>query len=510
MKTPQTRREFLQKATLGTATLAAAARLSGQSSEAARPAVSERPVRPNLLFLWTDQHRGDAVPWAGDRVLNAPNLKALGERSFCFQRTYCTQPVCTPSRGSIMTGLLPHNHGSYTNNIRLDPAVRTIAEYLPDDTRTAYYGKWHLGDEAFAQHGFDEWKSIEDNYRQYYTDPSKMTTPSDYHRFLVSRGFPPSEIDEDSNQPVFPRSMAAAMREKYTKVSFLANEGEQFIRSQKSGKPWILSVNTLEPHPPTYGPLNELHDPAAMATGPAFNQPPGPGASRLHRETYTAFRKKGYKNHPIDTDDDFRRLKANYYGLITMVDNAYGRILKALEESGQADNTIVVYTSDHGEMLGDHGLMQKSVFYEAAVTVPLAIHVPWLSRERIDFNGPFSQIDLVPTLLELMGQEVPDGLDGVSRAGCLADPSSWKDEDIVVEWNDGSDPTISGRSLVTADGWKLNLYNGDGPELYDLKADPGELTNLASEPAQKERLRRLSRKILTWQAGHGDKLELMA
>ena len=144
MKTPQTRREFLQKATLGSATLAAVTRLSAQSSEASRPSVSERPRRPNLLFLWTDQHRGDAVPWAGDRVLQAPNLQALGERSFCFQRTYCTQPVCTPSRGSIMTGLLPHNHGSYTNNIRLDPAVRTIAEYLPDDTRTAYFGKWHL------------------------------------------------------------------------------------------------------------------------------------------------------------------------------------------------------------------------------------------------------------------------------------------------------------------------------------------------------------------------------
>ena len=162
-----------------------------------------------------------------------------------------------------------------------------------------------------------------------------------------------------------------------------------------------------------------------MATGPAFNVPVGSGASRLHRETYAAFRKKGYKNHPIDTDDDFRRLKANYYGLITMVDNAYGRILRALEASGQADNTIIVYTSDHGEMLGDHGLMQKGVFYEEAATVPLAIHVPWLSRDRVDFNGPFSQIDLVPTLLDLMGQAVPGRpRRRIAGRACLADPAT--------------------------------------------------------------------------------------
>ncbi len=493
---------------MGSAVLAAASKLAGQPSSSSDRPLPKQPGRPNLLFLWTDQHRGDAVPWAGNTSVKAPNFKELGERSFCFQRTYCTQPVCTPSRGSIMTGLMPHNHGSYTNNIRLDPEVKTIAEYLTDDYRTAYYGKWHLGDEAFAQHGFDEWLSIEDNYREYYTDPSKITTDSDYHKDLVSRGFPPNKIDEDSFQPVFSREMAAAMPEKYTKVSYLADQAENFLRSTGDGEPWILSVNTLEPHPPTYGPLNEVHDPDAMPTGPAFNVPVGEDASKLHRETFAAYRKKGYRNFPIDTDDDYRRLKANYYGLITMVDNAYGRILRALEASGQADNTIIVYTSDHGDMVGDHGFMQKGVFYEESATVPLAIHVPWLSRSRVDFDGPFSQIDLVPTLLDLMGQEIPDGLDGVSRAGLLADPSSWRDENIVVEWNSGHDPSISGRCLVTADGWKLNLYHGDGPELYDLNNDPAELTNLGADPAQRDRIKRLTKEILAWQKAHHDELKL--
>ncbi|RKX30009.1 MAG: hypothetical protein DRP71_15755, partial [Verrucomicrobia bacterium] len=103
---------------------------------------------------------------------------------------------------------------------------------------------------------------------------------------------------------------------------------------------------------------------------------------------------------------------------------------------------------------------------------------------------------------------VPDGLDGVSRAGCLVDPSSWRDENILVEWNDGKDPTISGRSLVTVDGWKLNLFHGDGPELYELNNDPAELTNLGSDPDQRDRIQRLTDEILAWQQAHRDELKL--
>ena len=141
------------------------------------------PKRPNLLFLWTDQHRGDFVPWAGNTALKAPEFfKPLGERSFVFERPCITQPVCTPSRGSIMTGLWPHNHGSINNNIRLDPDIRCLVEYLPADYSTAYYGKWHLGNEITAQHGFRDWRGIEDIYRKYYTDPTDLERFSGYSR----------------------------------------------------------------------------------------------------------------------------------------------------------------------------------------------------------------------------------------------------------------------------------------------------------------------------------------
>ena len=511
---PLSRRRFLHSAALGSASLALNRELDASASArpAARSTASSPPRRPNLLFLWTDQHRWDVVPWAGNNAVKAQNFFApFAEKSFVFHGAYVAQPVCTPSRGTVMTGLLPHNHGSIQNNIHLDPAKRCIAEYVPEEYATAYFGKWHLGDENKAQHGFKEWRSIEDNYRKYYTDPALLSWMSDYHNFLLKRGFPPDQPDTDSDgAPVFSRTMSAAMTEQYTKVAFLAGEAEKFLRARRDGRPFLLHVNSLEPHPPSYGPLNELHDPAKMPAGPAFARPLGDNISKLVRRHNERTRRDGYKNNPIDTEHDWRRLRANYYGLVSMVDNAYARIMHALEESGQADNTIVVYTSDHGDMCGDHCLMQKGNFYEGSTHVPLAIHVPWLSRRRVDIQGPICNVDLVPTLLDLMGAGVPAGLDGTSRVGALRDPPSWKAGNVVIEWHDADDHAVDGRSLRTADNWKLNLYRGDSSELYDLNTDPGELRNLARDAAHRDRIRRLADEIRAWQARHDDPMTLQA
>jgi arylsulfatase A-like enzyme len=504
----QTRRKFLRSATLASAALGFRPALAQTAPTVSPKGLAKPPRRPNLLLLWTDQHRGDTVPWAGNKAVKAPNFfQPLGEKSFVFQRAYVTQPVCTPSRGSIMTGLWPHQHGCITNNIALRPEFRTIAEYLPPGYATGYYGKWHLGNENKPQHGFRDWRSIEDLYREYYKNPEDLKRFSDYHNFLTARGFPPDQ-DDPAGGAVFSRTMAAAMPERYTKVAFLANEAEKFLRARRDGQPFVLSVNSLEPHPPTYGPLNELHAPGSVETGPAFAHRPGAHTPLVARRQYEKNRKDGYKNHPIDTPDDFRRLRANYYGLVSLVDNAFARIMRALEESGQADNTIVVYTSDHGDMAGDHCLMQKGNFYEGSTHVPLAIHVPWLSRQRVDFRTPVSLVDLAPTLLDLMGADFAGGPDGRSRADALRDPRRWRDENITVEWNNPEFPAVDGRSRVTADGWKLNLYRDDAPELYDLNSDRGELKDLAGSAAQRERVKRLTDEIHEWQQATRDALKV--
>jgi len=506
-----TRRTFLRHAALGSAAASLTARLRAQSAPNIAPqGLARPPARPNLLFLWTDQHRGDAVPWAGNSALKANEFFApFGERSFIFHDAHITQPVCTPSRGSIMSGLWPHNHGAVNNNQRFRPGVRTLAEHLTSEYRTAYYGKWHLGDEHKAQRGFQDWRAIEDLYRQYYTDPADLAHFSHYHNHLLAHGFPPDDRGEDGKgAAVFSRTLTAALPERYTKVSFLADEAATYLRERRDGQPFVLHVNSLEPHPPSYGPLNDLHDPDAMTGGPAFAQPLPNEASRLARRQYQRTHTDGYKNHPIATSRDWRRLRANYYGLVSMVDRAFARVLRALEESGQADKTIVVYTSDHGDMCGDHCLMQKGNFYRGAVHVPLAIHVPWLSRQRVDFRGPVSTVDLVPTVLDLMGIGPAAPLDGVSRAPALRNPTEWRREDLCIEWNDAEDEALSGRSRVTADGWKLNLYHDDAPELFDLNSDPGERVNRAAAPSQRDRLRRLIDDVRAWQQAQRDTLIL--
>jgi arylsulfatase len=501
-----TRRNFIRQ-TVGAAALPI---LRPQVHAAAAPAADHTapvPERPNLLLLWTDQHRADVMPSAGNNAIRAPHLAALAERSFVFQRAYCVQPVCTPSRGSILTGLLPHHHGALDNNIPLRPEVRTLAEYLPSDYLTGYFGKWHLGDELIPQHGFREWRSIEDGYRTHHRNPEDRKKLSTYHRYLAAHGFPPDVNAEGELPPMFSRTMAAALPEQFTKAAYLAHEAEGFLRARRDGRPFVLSVNTLEPHPPTYGPLNSMYTPDRLPVGPAFARPVDKSASLHHRRRAEKFNHEGYKNHPIATEADWRRLRANYYGLVSMVDSAFGRVLKALEESGQAERTIVVYTSDHGEMLGDHAMMGKGVFYEPAVRIPLLLHVPWLSRKRVEFNAPFSQIDLAPTLLDLMGRAMPR-IDGLPRTAWLRDRRA-AEVDVVVLWNEYDDEGDDGRCLIGADGWKLILYRRGEPELYDGSTDSGELINRGRDGSQQARVRRMTEKILAWQARTGDELPLV-
>jgi len=515
-----TRRRFLASVAATTAALAvrSPAQEAGPTiksrTKSSSKAIAARPRQPNLLFIWVDQHRNDVIGANGNSCVRTPNLDALAQKSFVFNQTYCTQPVCTPSRGCILSGLLPHNHQAVFNEMSLPDWVKTIAEYMPPEYLTAYYGKWHLGNEIIAQHGFRDWISIEDVYRSNYTNVADRKKRTSYHHFLWENGFRMDEVDRTDHAALYSRYFAAALSPQYTKAGFLGREAERFLRDRRDGQPFILSVNTLEPHPPTYGSYNDRYELSSIPTGPAFGQPVSPAASKLHRRQYDFFRREGWDYHKLSNEWDRRRIAANYYGNVEMVDEIYvGRILRALEDSGQADNTIVIYTSDHGDNLADHCLMAKMVFYEQSTRVPLMIHVPWLSRRQVRFNGPFSQVDLMPTMLDLIREGVPGGLDGQSRASVLAAPETWRPSDVMIEWNDGgpgADHAVDGRSVVTTDGWKLNLFHEDGPELYDLNNDPGELRPLGQDPAQRERIYRLSQQIRDWQGHHRDGLSLVA
>lgn len=460
---------------------------------------SRRPGdKPNLLVLWTDQQRADTMAAYGNHRYRVPALNRLAEESVVFERCYVTQPVCTPSRSSVMTGLWPHRTGCVRNNIPLKAEFRTLPELVGDPGyRTAYMGKWHLGDELFAQHGFEQWVSIEDIYNEYFSPGRDRKARSSYHHFLLRLGYKPDRADQ------FSRNFATKLPVEHSKPSFLAQEAVKFILEHRR-EPWILYVNTLEPHTPFSSALNDLHteEEAPLPPNyPGIPEGPEPEWYRRRREQFARNRGEGFD---LRTPEGWKRMHRNYAGLCALVDQAFARILWALEASGQAENTIIVHTSDHGEMMGAHSLMAKSVMYEEAVRVPLLIRAPFRLLRAHRVPNPVSHIDLVPTLLELMGVRDP-GLDGRSLIGYLT--GERKPGDVFIEWTaDPAEGGPNGRAVITPDGWKLVMHDRDACMLFDRNRDPLELRNVYGT----QRTAELRRRIEEWQRRTGDRLEFPA
>ena len=483
-----------------------------------------KPQRPNLLFVFTDEQRFDTLECERGPSnayppgsLRMPNLNRFAEQACHVSETWCTQPVCTPSRGSILTGLYPHAHGAVNNNIPLNADADCLPEILQqagiDDHRTGYHGKWHLGDEIFAQHGFAEWRAIEDHYRPWYSKSRDKARTSDYYNWLRAEGFKP-DLERE-----FSRGMATNLPEAFTKPAFLAREACRFLEENRD-HPFVLYVNFLEPHMPFFGTNTNRYHADEVPLPPNFNVPPSadmPKANFLHE-----FRKReGFEWYDLSTEKGWRQMIAAYMGLNTLVDTHFGRILRRLEELGLDDNTVVVFTSDHGDMMGSHRLMAKQFMYQESARVPLLIRLPG-QREPMRLDGPFSQIDLVPTLLELLGCPVPDHLHGRSRAAKLTPGTDQQlDEDVVVCWNPHPGKETAGdpeekiapnepvRTLVTADGWRFSHHPLTRcHELFNLREDPLESKNLAADPAQADRIREGNERLRQWQARTGDPVAL--
>jgi arylsulfatase len=474
-------------------------------------------MKPNLLFIFTDQQRADTMRCYGNDHIDTPNLNTLADKSYVFENAYVSQPVCSPSRATMLCGLYPHTARVPACNVPLPRDVQTIAEMVSPDYRRCYNGKWHLGDEIFPQHGFSEWVGTEDSYRRFFSSPERHQHLSDYHHFLIENGFEPNA--ETEGQRIFSRHIEASMEEPFTKASFQGDRAARFIR-ECGDNPFVLTVSYLEPHPPHTGPLNDYYDPSQLPVGPTFRQKPPANASLLNRVMAAYYMESEEYGYDLRTDEGWRAVRARYYGNITLIDRSIGKILNALEESGQADNTIIVFTSDHGEMVGDHGILGKTVLYEESVKVPLLIHVPWLSKNQNIIPGNISHIDLVPTLLDLLNEPIPDHLQGESRVPVLTNESTLNNNDVFIQWNrsDGHprpgeaevNPAMATpwRSIISSDRYKLNLSTHDQNELYDLNTDPNETINLFNDPNHRDRIQDLTNRIHQWQTNTNDQTPL--
>ncbi len=505
----------------------------------------------NLVFIFSDQQRYDTMACYGNSWIKTPNLNSVSEESFVFERAYVSQPVCTPARATIVTGLYPHTAGPTLNGIPLPPEKKAIAEYLPEDYTTAWFGKWHLGNEGNAQHGFQHWITTQDDISRFFEGIEGEPTKSDYHNYLVEKGYRPdatlakgapylpSAIGRNvpDGWDVFSQFARSELPAEDSMAHFLGRKASEFIEDHKD-EPFVLYVSTFEPHSPYSGPYNDLYDPATLPTGPTFLKKPE-GGSLLNRliaennlqflegysESYMGHVERVTRYNDISSEYGWKQLRARYFANVTLVDDMVGMITDSLKQQGIFDDTVVVFTSEHGDMTGDHGMVHKMSMYEESARVPLLIRAPALSAGKTVIGGNVSQVDLVPTLLDLLGCDVPEGLDGKSVAKVLEEAGSLRNNEVYIQWNGigwiGTGPPEDGaegvvvqtaigtpevnimyqapwRTIVVND-WKLNLCATDQCELYNLLDDPHEMNNLYDHPDYQDVVRLLSTKVRAWQ-----------
>jgi len=493
------RRSFLRTISLGSVAVA----IGGHAK--AYPARSS--PKPNLVVFLPDELRADLIVGPAAANVHAPSLQRLAAESVVFDRAYVTHPICSPARSSLLTGTWPHQIGCQDNRDVLPRNIRCFPEMVADSSyRTAYLGKWHLGDEFIPQHGFQEWVSIEDSFKS-ADHGRKKRGQSDYTEFLLSKGYKPDLHNGKSFSLEFPTTLPF----EFSKPKFLETKACEFLERNRK-EPFILFVAFFEPHPPYNGPFNEEHALASVSLDPTVEYCFGEEMPLRYRLRQEYYHKKYLAN------GRYPETKQRYLGLINQIDRCIAAILDRIDDLGLRDRTIVALTSDHGDMMSAHGLLGKQLMFEQSATVPFLVRLP--GEVPCHCASSISHIDFVPTMLDLMGKPANSQCVGQSRADWIRGTSSA--DFVFLEWS----PTKidlplmrsrlapreqienclreSTRCIVSPDGWKLCLRDRDKNELYNLRDDPAEEHNLFYDVANRHLGKELRSQIYRWQEQVGD------
>ncbi|MCD1635812.1 sulfatase-like hydrolase/transferase [Martelella mediterranea] len=468
--------------------------------------------RPNILVLMTDQQRFDALGCAGNPAISTPNLDRLAAEGAMFRSCYAQNPICSPSRASFATGLYPHAHGLWANGVEL-PEDRTM---VSRSLAGAGYDCGMAGKQHLAPCANGPEPRREDGYRVYKWshDPIHRSAENAFHRWL-----------EDNHPDIWSRigdtsgatAEAGNIAKGATAVDVLpveahyshwiAEEVIAFIGERRDA-PFYFMANFFDPHHPfgAPAPFRALYDAKNLpgpVGGPEELETKPLVQSEYHRKSYGG-QAPGFAEY---TPEELREARAGYFAMVSMIDAEVGRILEALEASGQRENTIVIFSSDHGEMLGDHGIMLKGpMLYDALVRVPLIVRwpgqiAPGQRREEI-----VQLIDLTATLLEAAGAGDAQQVQGESLLPmlCGGDATDWRDW-ALAEYRDSghsaTPPVFT--TMLREKHMKLVVWHGapttqrprDG-ELYDLGRDPTEQTNLYNDPAYRLERERMKDSLL--------------
>jgi len=462
-----------------------------------------RRSRPNVLLIMSDQHKRSCMGAYGDLVAHTPNLDALAQKSVRFTDAYCANPVCTPSRASLMTGLYSHNHEAQDNTRAYAAKHKTMAHHFgAAGYSTALIGKMHWVD---AQtHGFDY--RIEFNEWFQYLGPKTAVYADELGRPNSGSGQP--EIDDlwrdfgdpwkdarhkDEREGAVHVGRVSLLEEKDHFDSFVARESIRFLHRHRSEDgPFFLVSSFLKPHDP-FMPSARF---AEMYKRDDMKLPPSWGKADLASLPEEVVKSIQYNGPTPEVRDEAKAKQhmAYYYANLAQMDDCVGQVLQALQETGHDRDTIIVYTSDHGEMLGDLGLWQKFEFYEGSCGVPLLIHVPDGVAGVV--STPLSQVSISATLTELCGVHQLQPNDGRSFAGLVRNPDRPGSQGpAFAEYALG---TPRAKYMVRDGDWKYTFWQHDREELYNLKSDPAELRNVAADPRCRKEVERLKATLFAW------------
>ncbi len=478
--------------------------------------------RPNFLLITTDQQRADGLGCAGNPHIQTPHLDRIANTGVRVEQAFVNQPLCMPSRATLLTGRYPRSHGVWCNGVplRMDEVLfsdvlagagyHTVTvgkmHFMPFSARvdgsfdaevvwreqdlSAWHGPYYGFQEVHMAHGHcnpraGHWglwlKERFPGVIEAYTDDARRGTPA------------------PSGAPETWRSTLPVEAHHSTWIGDVT--GEVIRRAAGAGRPFLIWASYPDPHHPFRPPAAyaELYEGQAVPMplrreGELDDKPPH---FRLYYRGQMFHEGAGFRDPSALTDEQMRDIIRYTYGMISLVDDNVGRILRVLDDCGLTGETVVLFLSDHGELLGDHGLMTKGPFlYDGLIRVPMLWRWPghWDARNVVE--GMVGLVDVAPTLYELAGVEAPVGTQGESLVPVLRGDQPRVRDWALVEFHSGYRPHLKLKALVTPEH-KLVHYAGQPyGELYDRLRDPGEFVNRYDDPEYGPVLRRLERQLL--------------
>lgn len=485
--------------------------------------------KKNVLVIMTDQQRKDSLGCYGNDKTSTPNLDRLANIGVKFNNCFCTNPICMPNRLSIFTGMYPRNHGMWTNGLLLSHEVRTIANELQDrGYQTASFGKLHFtpcGGDAGNLESTKYWERKGDSFDfngpywgfEHVELTIGHTSPvAHYGRWFRQNGGTEDMLKvkkdcEDHDSGV--RDMPAKLHDS----SFVGDRTVNFIKNMRDKtKPFFALASFPDPHHP-FNPPREIsqkysYDNIIEPIGGIEDLKTRPAHYMEHFKG--GWHRKGHvkEGHPNGITIEQRNARiAHTYAMVDLIDQNVGKIIEALESEGLLKDTIVIFTSDHGELLGDHGLWKKGpFFYNGLVNIPLIIAGADIKPNISD--NLVSSIDIYPTIFELLGFDSPEYVNGISQKPHLYDKAQVPRDKCLIEYRNGYGKNdCSSKVLVTKD-YKYVRYQDGECELTDLKNDPYEKVNIAkdksAQPIIEEMNQILLDEILKTEAKYPEQISL--